>query len=142
MKYTINAIPPSNNKFKGRQNHWEYRELKKQWETLVKCVCNPKPPKPLENVVVLIKYYFPTKIRHDPDNYSGVFILDGLVKAGILKDDSFDCISLVLDADCDRNNPRTEIYIVEGTEEIAYFFALNKEYSKNKDIKQMYKGKK
>lgn len=111
MKYTINAIPPSNNKFKGRQNHWEYRELKKQWEMLVRCVCKPKPPTPFENVVVTITYYFPTRVRHDPDNYNGVFILDGLVKAGILKDDSFACISLMLAADYDKTNPRTEISI-------------------------------
>ena len=113
MKYIIEDIPPSNNKFKGRQNHWEYRELKKQWEQLVYLMCRPRPPKPLENVVVKITYYFPTRIRHDPDNYSGVFILDGLVKAGILKDDSFGCITLILDGKHDKEHPRTEIEITK-----------------------------
>lgn len=113
MKYIIDAIPPSNNKFKGRQNHWEYRSLKKQWETLVRLKCRPTPKAPLENVIVKITYYFPTKTRHDPDNYNGVFILDGLVKAGILKDDSFSCITLHLDGKHDKNNPRTEIEITE-----------------------------
>lgn len=112
MKYIIDLIPPSNNKFKGRKNCWEYRELKKQWETLVFCKCRPAPPKPLENVYVKITYYFPTRIRHDPDNYNGVFILDGLVKAKIIKDDSFDCITLLLAGDYDKNRPRTEIEIV------------------------------
>lgn len=111
MKYIIDDIPPSNNKFKGRQNHWEYRELKKYWEALVYYKCRPKPEKPFENVFVKITYFFPTRIRHDPDNYNGVFILDGLVKAGILKDDSFDCITLVLDGKHDKSNPRTEIEI-------------------------------
>ena len=40
-------------------------------------------------------------------------ILDGLVKAGILKDDSFDCINLLLQGRYDKNNPRTEIKIQE-----------------------------
>ena len=113
MKYTINAIPPSNNKFKGRQNHWEYRETKKQWEQLIFLMCRPKPKKPLKNVSVKITYFFPTKIRHDPDNYNGVFILDGLVKAGVLEDDSFSCITLLLDGKHDKENPRTEIEITE-----------------------------
>ena len=113
MKYIIDDIPPSNNKFKGRQNYWEYRKMKKQWEALVYYQCRPKPKKPFENVRVVITYYFPTKHRHDPDNYNGVFILDGLVKAGILKDDSFECISLQLHGIYDKGNPRTEIDIYE-----------------------------
>ena len=111
-KYVIDDIPPSNNKFKGRQNYWEYRNLKPYWEQLVYYKCKPKPPKPLENVVVKITYFFPTKHRHDPDNYNGVFMLDGMVKAGILKDDCFECISLQLEGKYDKKNPRTEIEIV------------------------------
>lgn len=113
MKYIIDDIPPSNNKFKGRENHWEYRGLKKQWEQLVLYKCRPKSKTPYENVIVKITYYFPTRIRHDPDNYNGVFILDGLVKAGILKDDSFNCITLLLEGDYDKQNPRTEIEIID-----------------------------
>lgn len=113
MKYIIDQIPPSNNKFKGRQNHWEYRDLKKQWEMLVFCKCRPVPITPFENVLVKITYFFPTRIRHDPDNYNGVFILDGLVKAGVLKDDSFECITLLLDGKHDKARPRTEIEITD-----------------------------
>ena len=114
-KYILDDIPPSNNKFKGRQNHWEYRNLKKQWEALVFYKCRPRPKKPLENQFVIITYFFPTRARHDPDNYNGVFILDGLVKAGIIKDDNFDCITLLLDGDYDKDNPRTEIEIIDRT---------------------------
>ena len=59
-----------------------------------------------------IKYYFKTRVRHDPDNYSGKFILDGLVKAGILQDDSFNNIQLILKASVDKEKPRTEINII------------------------------
>lgn len=117
MKYIIDDIPPSNNKFKGRKNCWEYRELKKMWEAMVFYKCRPAPPVPFENVLVKITYYFPTRVRHDPDNYNGVFILDGLVKAGILKDDSFECITLLLDGKHDKQNPRTEIEITDRNED-------------------------
>ena len=111
MKYIINSIPPSNNKFKGRQNHWEYRNLKKQWEEMIWLLCRPVPTSPLEKVNVTITYFFPDKRRRDPDNFNGVFILDGLVKAKIIKDDNFDCITLHLKGEYDKNNPRTEIEI-------------------------------
>lgn len=118
MKYIIDAIPPSNNKFKGRQNHWEYRGLKKEWEQLVYYSCNPKPREPAEDVTVKITYYFPTRTRHDPDNYNGVFILDGLVKANIIKDDSFFCIDLILKGGYDKKRPRTEIEIIKRGESV------------------------
>lgn len=117
LKYVIDALPPSNNKFKGRQNHWEYRNLKKEWEQLIRLVCKPVPKQPLEKVNVTITYFFPDKRRRDPDNFNGVFLLDGLVKAGILKDDNFDCITLHLRGGYDKQNPRTEIEIVKGETE-------------------------
>lgn len=110
-KYIIPNIPPSNNKFIGRSNKWEYQKIKKEWANLIWLTCRPKPKQPLSGVTVSLKYYFKDKIRRDPDNFSGKMILDGLVKARILQDDSFDCITLKLDAGYDKNNPRTEITI-------------------------------
>lgn len=112
-KYTIDAIPPSNNRFSGRKNVWEYREEKKNWERLVGLKCRPRPSQPLEHAEVKLTYYFRTRGRRDPDNYSGKFILDGLVKSGIISDDSFGHIELRLCGDYDKNNPRTEIEITE-----------------------------
>ena len=60
-----------------------------------------------------IKYYFKTKHRRDPDNYSGKMLLDPLVREGILVDDSFDVVTLLLSAECDKDNPRTEIDVKE-----------------------------
>lgn len=113
MKYTINEIPPSNNKFSGRKNVWQYREEKKRWSQLVNLMCRPKPDKPIEKATVTLVYYFKTKIRHDPDNYSGKFILDGLVQAGIIADDSFKNIDLHLHGYTDKDNPRTVIEVTE-----------------------------
>lgn len=114
LKYTIPQIPPSENKFKGRQNVWEYRSLKKEWAQIINIYCRPRPTVALPNKVnLIITYYFPTKIRHDPNNYSGQFITDGLVKCGILRDDSFENFNLIIKGDYDKEKPRTEIFIEE-----------------------------
>lgn len=112
-KYTINRVPPSNNKFIGRTNKWEYQAYKKEWAELVNAFCRPRPPTAIEKSTILLRYYFKTKIRHDPDNYSGKAILDGLVKCGIIQDDSFDNISLALEGYHDKDNPRVGIIITE-----------------------------
>lgn len=113
MKYVIDRIPPSNNRYIGRTNFREYQRMKKEWADLVALLCRPRPGKPLAKAVVRLTYYFPTKGRRDPDNYSGKMILDGLTAAGIIADDSFGHITLELRGEYDRENPRTEIEIEE-----------------------------
>ena len=113
LKYIISKIPPSNNKYIGQDKRWEYQEAKKEWAQIVRYTCRPAPPEPIRKAVVEIVYYFPDRRRRDPDNYSGKFLLDGLTRAGIIADDSFDCIKLQLGADFDKENPRTEIIITE-----------------------------
>lgn len=101
--YTIDEIPPSLNRYAGRQNVWQYR--------LVSLTCRPKPKEPIKKAEVAITYYFADKRRRDPDNYAGKMILDGLTAAGVIIDDSFDCIQLVLGGRVDPKRPRTEINI-------------------------------
>lgn len=113
MKYIIPEIPPSNNKFIGRNARWEYQNVKKYWEELIFYTCRPRPDKPFKKAVVTLTYYFPNKIRHDPDNYAGKLILDGLTRAGIIEDDSFEHLQLVLRGGYDKENPRTEIEVEE-----------------------------
>ena len=113
MKFTIPMIPPSMNKYKGRSNVWEWRQDKEEWEGYVKYFCRPAPRKPIDKCAVVITYYFGTKHRHDPNNYDGQFITDGLVKSNIIKDDDFEHIELVLRGAYDKDNPRTVITIYE-----------------------------
>lgn len=117
IKLVIPEIPPSNNKYMGRGSRYyqsfTYQEEKTKWEWLVRAAAKKKPAKPIEKAVVNITYYFPDKRKRDPDNYSGKFLLDGLTKAGIIKDDSFDNIDLALAGRVDRENPRTEIMVKE-----------------------------
>ena len=111
MKYIIPAIPPSLNRFAGRQNVHEYRKLKQEWTMLVKLCCRKTPDKPLERATVTITYFFPDRRRRDPDNFAGKLLMDGLTAAGVIKDDSFACVDLVLKGDYDKQNPRTEIEV-------------------------------
>lgn len=113
MKYVIPQIPPSGNRFAGRQNVWEYRAQKQRWKGLVALLCTPKPKAPLGRATVRITYFFPDRRRRDPDNYAGKMILDGLTDAGVIRDDSFDCIQLLLRGECDPDKPRTEIEVEE-----------------------------
>lgn len=117
MRYVIDRIPPSNNRFIGRTNFREYQRVKKEWARLIAACCRPRPPEPLERAVVRITYRFPDRRRRDPDNYSGKLLLDGLTAAGILKDDSFGNVTLELRGSYDREHPRTEIEIGEDRDE-------------------------
>ncbi len=113
FKYSIAAIPPSNNKFIGKNQRWQFQDEKKKWARIIQLFCVPRPREPLKKSRVTIIYYFKDKRRRDPDNYSGKFILDGLVRSRIIEDDCFSCIDLKLVGDVDKENPRTEI-LVEG----------------------------
>ena len=108
--YTIPEIPPSINRFVGRSAQWQYREQKQHWATLMAVHCRPRPAVPLERATVKITYYFPTRGRRDPDNYLK-FLLDGLVRCGIIKDDCFGCIDLVLVGAHDKLRPRVEVTV-------------------------------
>ncbi len=110
--YIIPRVPPSNNQFIGRTNFREYQAQKKTWAMLVKSYCKPVPEKPVKHSVVTLAYCFGDNRRRDPDNYSGKMILDGLVKAGIIEDDSFGKIDLVLRR-VDGADKRTEITVEE-----------------------------
>lgn len=72
----------------------------------------PKLETPIKKCVVRITYFFRTRQRHDPDNYNGKFILDGLREAGIIEDDSFLNVELQLCGSYDKENPRTEIEVI------------------------------
>lgn len=104
LKYTIPIIPPSNNKYLGnggQGKNLEYQAEKRQWAGYVNLFCKPTPPYPIARAKVLLHYFFKDGRRRDPDNYSGKFILDGLVKNKIIQDDSFKVIELELKADVD-----------------------------------------
>lgn len=56
--------------------------------------------------------FYPTRRRHDVDNTTPKFILDGFVESGMIVDDDYLHITeLTLRCGIDKENPRTEIEI-------------------------------
>ena len=112
MILKLKGVPPSLNRFNGRQNQWEYRAVKAEWTQRVWAMAKQgRVREPLEKAVVTITYYFPDARRRDPDNYCGKLLLDGLTKAGVIKDDDFNHITLVLRGAVDHQDPRTEVEV-------------------------------
>ena len=116
IKLTIKGIPPSLNQLVGKENAWLYRKAKREWTDAVVWSIRAQGirlPKPFEHSVITITYYFKDNRRHDADNYSGKLLLDGLTRGGIIADDDLRHIATTISGDIDRQNPRTEIVVVE-----------------------------
>jgi Holliday junction resolvase RusA-like endonuclease len=117
--YNIDEIPPSNNIYMGRGTRktqsQAYQAEKRKWAWLILEAVNKKgkPKEPIKKSIVTLLYSFPDKRRRDPDNYSGKFIMDGLVNAGVIEDDSFKNITLNLSANFGSKEPSTLIMIEE-----------------------------
>lgn len=119
MTITIKGVPPSLNRYLGKENGAAYREAKAQWTRAVFFTVRAskeRPAQPFQKADVHILYYFPDRRRRDPDNYCGKLLLDGLVKARAIADDSMQHIRLHIAGDCDSRNPRTVITITEVKE--------------------------
>jgi len=115
IKIVIEAIPPSANNYMGNSHNFNtYRNDKKAWEMLIYAAARDKiPPKPFDKSTVEVVFYFSDAKRRDVDNYIK-FLLDGIVKAKIIKDDSFSKVDkLILSGSIDRVRPRTEIIVTE-----------------------------
>lgn len=66
--------------------------------------------------------YYPNNRRHDPDNSTPKFVLDGFVDSGMIVDDDSKHIKrLILSCDVDKEHPRTELtlMIIEECKEDA-----------------------
>jgi len=109
----VDDVPPSNNKFIGRNNRWSYQEYKRAWKILMRSGMKDIPKKPIEKAKVHINYIFPTRTRRDPDNFSGKLILDPLVQYGIIVDDNFSCIELSLSAKYEKGVKQTTVTVTE-----------------------------
>lgn len=110
ITYSIPFIPESLNKFAGRTNVWAYRAEKQRWKDLCTLHCWPRPKAPLEETVVRLTFHFRDRRRRDLDNLIKP-VTDGLVAAGIIADDCYQCIDIELHGAYDKARPRTEISI-------------------------------
>lgn len=109
-KIIVPGVPPSLNRW-ARLNSYEQNETKRDWEHIVGYASRgaPKFIKP----TIRITYFFSTNRRRDKDNYAPKFIMDGLVKAGVIIDDNTNVVNVDWDIKMDKND-KTEILITEG----------------------------
>ena len=110
--YTVPFIPASLNRFAGRNNVWAYRAEKQRWKDLCAAYCRPRPTKPIARAAVGLTFVFPDRKRRDLDNLVK-YVTDGLVAAGIIKDDCWQCMELDLRGRYDKGKGRTEIVVEE-----------------------------
>ena len=92
-------------------HHQKYNTEKRSWSDEIYYITRGK--KGLNGKVeVVVKYYFKTKQKRDLDNYTPKFIMDGLVKAGMIEEDNSSIVTkLSVEILHDKENPRTEILI-------------------------------
>lgn len=102
-----------------RSNKYSGAKMKKKHtENIAWIIKASKIPKH-DRIGLRIAFYEPSK-RRDKDNIMAgqKFIWDGLVLAGIIKNDGWSEINgLIYAFDVDKSNPRVEVMIWESTEE-------------------------
>lgn len=97
----------------AKRHYAEYSPIKKEHTTAVAWLAKKLPK--YEKVALIITWYEPDK-RRDPDNIMAgqKFILDGLVMAGTIPNDSQKYVrGIVHRFKVDRKNPRVEVEIVD-----------------------------
>lgn len=117
QKLVIRAqMPNLNDVIAASKRHWSYySKEKKRWTEVAALEAKAQGLTPMRLPVwVRTTYYLKTR-RSDPDNLRVAikFILDGLVQAGILEDDSQRWIIGFQDLfELDRNDPRIVVQLM------------------------------
>lgn len=121
VEFTIPETLPTLNEFlqetkRHSRRYYAGNNMKRTWEQIIAAYI-PRKAKGLnidQPCIVSFKFYEPNNKR-DPDNISAVarkFILDTLVKTGVLKDDSRKYVKGLKDEYyTDKKNPRIEVSI-------------------------------
>ena len=93
FRLELDDVHPSLNKW-AVANRFAANKCKQEWKQMVYWACKEIGIKKtiITPVTVCIHCKFKDKRRRDCDNYTPKFILDGLVEAGVLIDDSCDVV--------------------------------------------------
>jgi Holliday junction resolvase RusA-like endonuclease len=120
MKIDIPGRFPGTNEIisaakQGKGSYQPYAKMKEHYTGIVMLIARKLPA--YNRVDIIITWYEQDR-RRDIDNIAGggcKFILDGLVKAGVLQDDSQKYINSITHRfEVDRENPRIEVEIEEA----------------------------
>jgi Holliday junction resolvase RusA-like endonuclease len=99
---------------KGKGKYQPYAQMKEKYTNMVAWVAARMPK--FNKIDVAITWVEPN-MRRDPDNITAAqkFILDGLVRAGIIKDDSQKYVNSIIHRfKVDKRNPRVEVVLEEA----------------------------
>jgi len=114
QNFTVPGTLPALNEIikASKSHHMAYANLKKDYTALV--MIHAQKLKPVDRADFEITWYCKDR-RKDPDNVAGgglKMLLDGLVKAKILKDDGWSQIgSITHKFEIDKTNPRVEVVL-------------------------------
>ena len=118
MKFDIEGRLPGLNEMidaakQGKGKYQPYALMKEEYTNMITWIAKKLPK--YEKVALIITWYEPDR-RRDPDNIMAgqKFILDGMVQAGTIPNDSQKYISGIIHRfRVDKQNPRVEVEIVD-----------------------------
>jgi hypothetical protein len=117
MKFTIpGELPSMNEIIKAAKSHYAVYSKMKQENTEL-CGYAALKQKAISRPVKVIIQWYTKDLKKDPDNVSAgqKFILDGIVEAGIIPNDTRKYIKEIthMFPDPDKENPRVEVELKE-----------------------------
>lgn len=119
MRYNITIpgeLPSMNEIIDTSKSHYaKYSKMKKEHTDLVAWIAMTKIRKQLEKIDLDITWHCKDRMKDKDNIVAGVkFILDGLVKAGVIKGDGWKQVGDINHSfEVDKKNPRIEINIKE-----------------------------
>lgn len=118
LKITIKEYPPKIDVFRrievinGSVIDNAYQEVRDRWYSLIRKAMKGYEGGRVDPAIVYLVYYVPWMC--DVSNFTGKMIIDGLMYYGaIATDDNLENVPIeIQEARIDKENPRTEVYII------------------------------
>ena len=138
LKITIKEYPPKIDVFRrievinGSVIDNAYQEVRDRWYSLIRKAMKGYEGERVDPAIVYLVYYVPWMC--DVSNFTGKMIIDGLMYYGaIATDDNLENVPIeIQEARIDKENPRTEVYIIPYHNQVEKILLPYKEDEKLK----------
>ena len=143
LKITIKEYPPKIDVFRrivivdGSVIDNAYKEVRDRWYSLIREAMKGYEGERIDPAIVYLVYYVPWIC--DVSNFTGKIIIDGLMYYGaIATDDNLEHVPIeIQEARLDKENPRTEIYVIRHTDQTEKILLP---YKKDEKFKKEIEG--
>ena len=113
-------LPAINEIIATTKSHWsKYSRVKKANTNIVAAEALKQKLNPIINRADIVFFHYRKNKRKDPDNVAGgaaKIILDGLVKSGVLKNDTMEFVNTLVHCfEICKKNPRIEVILYEDS---------------------------